>query len=220
MYRRSLPKLIWYRLTQWVIGGFSRFYFRLRRRGHHNMPPTGPVVVLSNHQSYLDPPMIGCFMPRPIAYLARDTLFRGILGPLIRAYDSIPIDRDGSGLGGIRATLKRIKLGDAVLMFPEGTRTPDGRLQSLKPGFIALVRRGKASILPVGIAGSYEAWPRGRKLPAPKKIALSYGEAIPPEAIAELDDDALLELVALRIATCFAEARQMAGYAKKDPAGE
>ena len=179
------------------------------------MPATGPVVVLANHQSYLDPPMVGCFMPRPIGYLARDTLFKGLLGPLIRAYDSIPIDRDGSGLAGIRATLKRIKDGDAVLMFPEGTRSPDGQLQPLKPGFIALVRRGKASILPVGIAGSYEAWPRERKLPAPRPIAVSFGESIPPETIAELDDEALLQLVAQRIALCFSEARQLAGYEKK-----
>lgn len=214
MYQRSLPKLLWYRLTQWVVGGLARVYFRFRRRGVGNMPATGPVVLLATHQSYLDPLLIGCFMPRPIGYLARDTLFTGILGPLIRAYDAIPIDRDGSGLAGIRATLKRIKQGDAVLLFPEGTRSEDGQLQPLKPGFIALVRRGKASILPVGIAGTFEAWPRGQKWPAPRPIAMVCGQAIPPEQLAELDDEALLALVAEKLAECFAEARQVAGYEK------
>jgi 1-acyl-sn-glycerol-3-phosphate acyltransferase len=212
MYRRSLPKLIWYRLTQWVIGGTARVYFRFRRRGVANMPDTGPVVLLATHQSYLDPLLIGCFMPRPIGYLARDTLFTGILGWLIRAYDAIPIDREGGGLAGIRATLKRIKQGDAVLLFPEGTRSEDGQLQPLKPGFIALVRRGKASIVPLGIAGTFEAWPRGKKLPAPRPIAMVCGESIPPEQLAGLDDQALLSLVAQKLAECFKEARQLAGY--------
>lgn len=212
MYRRSLPKLLWYRLTQWVVGGVSRVYFRVRRRGMKNMPAEGPVVLLANHQSHLDPLLIGCFMPRPLGYLARDTLFQGILGPMIRAYDAIPIDRDGSGLAGIRATLKRVKQGDAVLMFPEGTRSQDGKLQPLKPGFIALVRRGKASIVPLGIAGTFEAYPRGSKFPSPRPVALVCGKAIPPEELAKLDDDALLDLVAERMADCYAQARHVAGY--------
>lgn len=212
MYRRSLPKLLWYRLTQWVVGGVSRVYFRVRRRGMKHMPAEGPVVLLANHQSHLDPPLIGCFMPRPLGYLARDTLFSGFLGPLIRSYDAIPIDRDGSGLAGIRATLKRIKQGDAVLMFPEGTRSEDGKLQPLKPGFIALVRRGKASIVPLGIAGTFEAYPRGKTFPAPRPVALVCGKAIPPDELAKLDDEALLDLVAERIADCYAQARHVAGY--------
>lgn len=212
MYRRSLPKLIWYRLTQWTIGGMARVYFRLSRRGMDRMPAAGPVVLLANHQSHLDPLLIGCFMPRPIGYLARDTLFKGVLGPLIRAYDAIPIDRDGSGLAGIRATLKRIKQGDAVLMFPEGTRSLDGNLQPLKPGFIALVRRGKASIVPIGIAGSYEALPRGQSLPSPKPIAIVCGEPVPPQQLADLNDDDVLQLVADQLAKCVGQAQSLAGY--------
>lgn len=215
MYRRSLPKLLWYRATQWVVGGAARVYFRIRRRGMHHMPNSGPVVLLANHQSHLDPLLIGCFMPRPLGYLARSTLFTGTLGPLIRSYDAIPIDREGGGLAGIRNTLKRIKQGDAVLMFPEGTRSPDGQQQPLKPGFIALVRRGKASIVPLGIAGSFEALPRGSTVPRPKRIALVCGAATPPDALAELDDQALLELVARQLVECTAEARRIAGYQPK-----
>lgn len=213
MYRRSLPKLLWYRATQWGVGGVARIYFRIRRRGMRNMPRSGPVVLLANHQSHLDPLLIGCFMPRPLGYLARDTLFAGPLGPLIRSYDAIPIDREGGGLAGIRNTLKRIKQGDAVLMFPEGTRSPDGSLQPLKPGFIALVRRGKASIVPLGIAGTFEALPRGRAMPRPKRIALVCGAPTPPDELAKLDDQALLDLVARQLAACTAEARRVAGYA-------
>lgn len=211
MYKRSLPKLLWYRLTQWCIGGVARVWFRLRRRGVNRIPATGPVVLLSNHQSHLDPLLLGCFIPRPIGYLARDTLFHGALGPLIRSYDAIPIDRDGGGLAGIRATLKRIKQGDAVLLFPEGTRSLDGNLQELKPGFIALVRRGKATIAPLAIAGAYEAMPRGANFPRPRPVALVCGECIEPAEIAELDDTALLELVADRLAASHQQAKQLLG---------
>ncbi|MGI9457594.1 MAG: lysophospholipid acyltransferase family protein [Aeoliella sp.] len=207
MYKRSLPKLIWYRLTQWVFGTLARIWFRMRCSGLANMPATGPVVLVANHQSNLDPLLIGCFIKRPLGYLARDTLFTGILGPLIRAYDAIPIDREGTGLAGIRATLKRIKQGDAVLLFPEGTRTQDGRIRPLKPGFIALVRRGKASILPVAVAGAFEALPRGRVVPRPVLIALDCGEAIPPDVIADLDDEALLDAVTARMLECYERAR-------------
>lgn len=213
MYHRSTPKLVWYRVSQWVLGGLARVWFRARRQGHGNVPATGPVVLLANHQSHLDPVLIGVFAPRPLSYLARDTLFRGILGPLIRSYDSIPIDREGGGLAGIRATLKRLKQGDAVLMFPEGTRSPNGELQPLKPGFIALVRRGGASIVPVGLAGAYEALPRGGVVPRPVRIAVDYGQPILPATIAQLDDAELLAVVAERMAECLARTRRLAGRA-------
>ncbi|TWT90681.1 1-acyl-sn-glycerol-3-phosphate acyltransferase [Pseudobythopirellula maris] len=161
----------------------------------------GPLVLLSNHQSHLDPPLVGGALRRQLSYMARDTLFRGPLGPLIRSYDAIPVDRDGTGLAGIRNTLKRIKEGGAVLLFPEGTRSDDGALKPIKPGFIALARRGKATILPLGLDGPYRAWPKGARLPRPfVPIALVVGEPLSPERIAELDDDELLAEVARRMA--------------------
>jgi 1-acyl-sn-glycerol-3-phosphate acyltransferase len=212
MYKRSLPKLLYYRAAQWALGGFSRLYFRVKVRGAEHVPATGPVVLLANHQSHLDPVIVGSFLPRPIGYLARDTLFTGALGPMIRALDAIPIDRDGSGLAGLRATLRRLKQGDAILLFPEGTRSEDGQLQPLKPGFIALVRRGHATVVPIGIAGSHEAMPRGKSLPSPKPIAMVCGKPLTPAELEKLDDDALLDLVSERLGTCLADARRVAGY--------
>ena len=150
-------------------------------------------------------------LPRQICYLARATLFRGVLGPLIRSYDSVPIDREGSGLSGIRAILKRLKMNDAVLLFPEGTRTRDGELQPLEPGFLSLVRRGKATLAPVGINGSFEAMPRGVLLPRPARIGLVYGEPIAAEELAKYSDEELLELVRERIASCCQRAAVLAG---------
>lgn len=209
--QRPLWKRLWYQLTQLMAGSFFRVWFRLRREGHHRPPASGPMVVASNHASHLDPVLIGTMLPRQICYLARETLFRGVLGPLIRSYDSVPIDREGSGLSGIRAILKRLKMNDAVLLFPEGTRTRDGRLQPMQPGFIALVRRGKATLAPVGISGSFEAMPRGVLLPRPAKIGLVYGDPIPPERMAGLSDEELLELVRTEIAACCQRAAELAG---------
>lgn len=199
-YRRSLPKLLWYRFAQFGLSVLGLVLFGVKRRGVNNVPTRGPVVLLANHQSHLDPAIIGCYCRRPLGYLARDTLFSGFLGSLIRSFDAIPIDRDGSGLAGIRATLKRLKSGDAILMFPEGTRSVDGKLQPLKPGFISLVRRGGATIVPVAIAGSYRALPRGARFPRRVPIAVDFGEPMGADLIATLDDAALLSTLSAQLA--------------------
>jgi 1-acyl-sn-glycerol-3-phosphate acyltransferase len=206
MAQRSAVKLAWYRTTQWGLGTAFRLFFGVRTEGSRHVPATGPVVLLSNHQSHLDPPLIGCFTHRPLAIMARDTLFRGVLGALIRSYDAIPIDREGSGLAGIRATLKRLKQGSAVLMFPEGTRSADGKLQPLKPGFCSLVRRGGVTIVPMAIAGAYEAWPRTARWPRPRRIAMVWGQPLSADEIAALSDSELIDEVTRRIADCFATA--------------
>lgn len=151
-------------------------------------------MLLSNHESHLDPVIVGVMCPRQVCAMARSTLFKGMLGSLIRSYGAIPVDREGSGLGGIRATLKQLKQGHTVLLFPEGTRSANGEMGPLEPGFIALVRRSKATIVPVGIEGSYEAMPRGTALPRPRRIGISFGEPISHQEISERTDDELLEL--------------------------
>lgn len=213
--RRSWPKRAWYRFTQAGVGLAARVWFRLRTEGRRRVPMRGPAVFVCNHASHLDPLLVGVFCPRIICYFARDTLFRGPLGPLIRSYDAIPVDREGGGLAGIRQTLARIKRGDAVLLFPEGTRTSDGRLQAMHPGFIALVRRGRAAIVPVGVDGTFEAMPRGKQWPRPRKIAIVYGDAVPYERVADLSDDEILALVRDEIAARRARAAELAGRTPK-----
>lgn len=202
-YRRGPLKALWYWLSStalWV--GFTALY-RLRVTGQSNVPMEGPVVLLANHTSHFDPPIIGGATRRQLSFLARDTLFVGPFGWLIRSYDAVPVDRDGASLAGIRATLKRLKQGGAVLLFPEGTRSADAVLQPLKPGFVALVRRSGACIVPVGIAGAHAAWPRGQSRPRLRgRIAVVYGEPITPGQVAAQDDSALIASCAERIDAC------------------
>lgn len=211
-YRRGPAKAFWYWLSSSALWIGFRLFYGLRVRGADAVPMTGPVVLLANHTSHLDPPLIGGATRRQLSFLARDTLFNGAFGWLIRSYDALPVDRDGSGLAGIRATLKRLKQGGAVLLFPEGTRSPDGRMQPFKPGFVALVKRTGASIVPIGIAGAHAAWPRGSSRPRlGGRIAAYYGEAIAPERLADLDDEALVALAAERVAECLQSAEQLLG---------
>lgn len=216
-YQRGLLKTFWYWLTSTSIWITAKLFFGLRTHNRHAVPMSGPVVILSNHQSHLDPPLVGGSTRRQLSYLARDTLFKGALGPLIRSYDAVPVDREGTGLAGIRATLRRLKQGGAVLLFPEGTRTEDGSLQELKPGFIALVRRSKATVIPLGMDGPFDAWPRGAKFPKPfRRIAMHYGEPINPEKVSQINDEELLALVANRISESIRQARIMNGKEHSD----
>src|SRR6185369_6071241 len=116
------------------------------------IPREGGGLILSNHQSNLDPYVIGLCSDRLLSYVARVTLFRfKPFGWFITWLGAIPIDREGSGIAGLKETLKRLKQGDLVLLFPEGTRTPDGDVRPLKPGFCAIARRCGLPLVPMAL---------------------------------------------------------------------
>jgi 1-acyl-sn-glycerol-3-phosphate acyltransferase len=170
----------------------------------------GGGLVCANHQSLFDPPFIGLTCQRRMNYLARDTLFRiPGLKQLIAFLDAIPIDREGGGLAGLKETLRRLKAGELVLIFPEGTRTHDGEVAPLKPGFIAVARRSRVPLVPVGLDGAFQAWPRSAKLPRLGRIGIVIGEPIRPEQVAEFSDEDLLAELEQRILTCHAQAREL-----------
>jgi 1-acyl-sn-glycerol-3-phosphate acyltransferase len=205
----SLAQRVWYNLIRYGSRIVALVIFRYRSTGRENIPASGGALVLSNHQSHLDPVLVGISVKRRLNYLARDTLFK--FAPfrwLINSLDAIPIARDGVGMSGLNETLKRLKNDQLVLIFPEGTRSHDGQMLPLKPGFCSIARRSKTCMLPVGIAGAYEAWPRTRNFPLPGKIHVHFGPPITPEFIATLDDDALLIEVDRRIHECQAFAEQ------------
>lgn len=189
---------------------FGTVGFRLRWQGSENFPHTGGALICANHQSFLDPILVGLTCDRRMNYLARDTLFRNpLLAPLIRYLDAIPIDREGGGLAGLKETLRRLKAGEQVLIFPEGTRTRDGEVSPLKPGFCAVTRRSKVPLVPVGLDGAYQAWPRTARFPRLGRMAVVVGEPISPEVIAGLTDDELVAELGIRMKRCHAAARAL-----------
>ena len=209
MAERSLAKRLWYDYLQVMCRLLGVALFRVRCTGRENVPPTGGVLVLSNHQSQFDPMLVGLAIDRRLNYLARETLFR--FPPfrwLIRSLDAIPIDREGLGLAGLKETLRRLKRDELVLIFPEGTRTFDGEVARLKPGFSALAKRAKVPLLPVGIDGAFDAWPRTKRLPGLSTIHVHVGEPIAADQAAAAGDRELVEEVARRIHECHEIARR------------
>ncbi|MEE3219254.1 MAG: lysophospholipid acyltransferase family protein, partial [Planctomycetota bacterium] len=206
--QRSLVQRLWYRLWHMFCRAIFCIGWQMRVRGRRFEPADGGVLVLSNHQSYLDPMLVGVSLDRRLNYLARKTLFNfPPLGWLISSLNGIPLDREGLGLSGVKETLRRLKRGEMVLVFPEGTRCRDGEVGALKPGFVALARRGRVQLLPVGIDGAFDAWPRSRAFPAPSAINIELGQPISPGEIRQFSDDELVAEVERRIRCCHARAR-------------
>ncbi|HEX4610661.1 MAG TPA: lysophospholipid acyltransferase family protein [Urbifossiella sp.] len=200
--RPKLAGRVWYDTVFWSSFTFFTFGFSLRRAGWANMPAAGPVLVVANHQSMFDPVLVGLSSRRYLSYLARNGLFtQPGLGPLIRSLNAIPIDRN-MGKDGIAAVLDSLHHGRAVLMFPEGERTHTGEVQPLKAGVSLLIKRVTCPIVPVGIAGCFEAWSRFHTVPhfsplfttpGPGTIALSVGPPIDPARYAGKHRDWVVE---------------------------
>ena len=212
---RPLWKIIWYQLLRHAMLLIGVLLYRVRYSGLQNIPATGGVLVVSNHQSLFDPPLVGMASSRRMNYLARSTLFSfAPLGWFIHSLDAIPIDREGLGLGGIKESLKRLKRGEIVAIFPEGTRTPDGEIQPFRPGFTTLAVRSKSAILPVAIEGAYAVWPRRQKIPClTGKVHVCYGEPITAEEVARYDERDLLAEVERRVRACHAKLREHPDFA-------
>ena len=208
MSQRSLLNRLWYRLIQCSLQLAAVLVYRVRYSGRRHIPSEGGVLVVSNHQSHLDPPLVGIGCPRLMNYLARDSLFRfAPFGRFIHSINAIPIDREGIGLAGIKEALKRLKRGEMVLIFPEGTRSSDGEIAPFRPGFTTLAVRSKAAILPVAVDGAFQAFPRWRKFPGPGRIRVHYGTPMLPAELVGRDDRELAAEVERRVRECLAQLR-------------
>ena len=157
-----------------------RLLFGLRSRGRGHVPAEGPVLLVANHVSVLDPLLIGAAAPRPLDSLAKAELFRiPLLGGLIRRLGAHPLRREGADAGALRAGLRILKTGGALLMFPEGTRGEEGVLGPAKPGAGMLAVLGGATVVPVYLSGSGRAWPRGRWFPRLTRVTVTFGPPLP-----------------------------------------
>ena len=210
---RSLLNRSWYQLWRRLLKLVAVFVYRVRFSGQENIPATGGVLVVSNHQSHFDPPLVGIGCRRQMNYVARRTLFSfPPFGWFLHSVGAIPIDRDGIGLGGIKESLKLLKRGEMVLIFPEGTRTSDGEIKPFRPGFTALAARSNAAILPVAVDGAFQVWPRTKKYPGLGKIRVHFGTPIPHTEIAGRDERELLAEIERRVRQCQATLRQDAKH--------
>jgi 1-acyl-sn-glycerol-3-phosphate acyltransferase len=199
---RHWGKLLWYRLVQCFVATLFAALGGWRASGRHNLPPTGAILLVANHLSFLDVFLLGISSRRPLNFVARSTLFLPVVGFLIRSLGGFSIQREGMGVSGMKETIRRLRNGGVVALFPEGTRSPDGKLAPLKPGIAALVSRAGVPVVPAGIAGTFEAWPRSRLLPSPRATRIHFGQPIRPEEIVPLDSQAITALVRGRLQDC------------------
>jgi 1-acyl-sn-glycerol-3-phosphate acyltransferase len=209
MAQRSLSKRLWYDFLRVVFRLIGVAFFRVRVFNRQLIPQSGGALIVSNHQSHLDPILVGLAFNRRLNYVARDTLFG--FAPfrwLIYSLDAIPIDREGIGLGGLKESLRRLKGGEMLLIFPEGTRTRDGNVGELKPGFLALARRSKVPLLPAAVDGAFDSWPKWNMLPGVAVIHVRIAQPLSPEEMSQLDDEHLLAEVDRRIRQCHAVTRK------------
>lgn len=209
----------WHKLAYLTSLGAMLFGFSLRLEGRRHMPRKGPALLVANHQSFLDPVLVGLAAYRQLCFLARKTLFRHpLFSLLIRSLNAVPIDQDSVGKEGIRAILEELHQGQAVLVFPEGERTSDGAIHPLKPGVHLLIKRTQAPIVPVGIAGAFDAWPRWRKFPllAPLwcpawagTIAVSIGRPLAAASLAQMPRQQAMDILFNEIKAAWARAERL-----------
>ena len=156
--------------------------FRGEIAGLENLPATGGYIVAANHASLLDPPIVGLYLPRQVQFFARQTLWRpGLASWWLNSVGCIPVDRDGGGdIGALKNVLKALKDGRVIILFPEGTRSPDGKLRAPKAGVGFVACHSQAPVVPARIFGSSEAFGRSGKLRPGTPVAVTYGRPLLP----------------------------------------
>ncbi len=220
MGERSFASRAWYEGLRRVVWLFWAGGYWVRYSGRENIPPEGAVLVAPNHQSFFDPPLVGAGCPRRLNYLARKSLFRfSPFGWFIDSLDAIPLDTEGIGFAGMKETLRRLRCGEMVLVFPEGGRTRDGEVGPFQPGFTTLALRGRAAILPVAMEGAFDAWPRWRKLPRPGVVHVHYAEPIAAEEVRRYGEEALIAEVRRRVCEAHAMLRRRRPFARRRALG-
>jgi len=189
-----------YRIAQFGCQAVFLAAYRARAIGLQNVPATGGVLLVSNHQSYFDPVIVAAPIPREVHFMARDSLFRDPrFARLIAHYNAFPVKRGTADLGAIKESLRRLKAGAVVTAFPEGTRTTDGGILPMHAGIVLLARRAATPIVPTLILGAFEAWHRARRLPRLLPVLVAYGKPISPGQCAQLSDEECITLVRGRI---------------------
>lgn len=174
----------WWTVSRTALWLFAKLWLRMRSEGAEQVPASGPVLLVANHTSYLDPPLVGSTCKRWVAFLAQAGLAR--FAPMrwwLRQVGVTLIDRDAPSTAALRLVADSLAAGEVVGIFPEGTRSRDGAVAPFRSGVEFLVRRTGATVVPIGIDGAFRAFPRGALLPRPRRVTVRYGAPWLPERV-------------------------------------
>lgn len=186
MTRQREPAInlwLYYLFKFTVVNPVLRLYFRGRVVGSDHVPKAGPLIVVANHASDFDPPLLSCAVRRPVSYMAKEELFQvPVLNQAIRLYGAYPVKRGSADRSAIREALKQLDQGWAVGIFLQGTRTQDGRIPDPKIGAALIAAKAQAPLLPVSLWGSHRVFKKGSPVPRPVPLTIRIGEPIAPPA--------------------------------------
>ena len=194
--RRWWRVLFWWTGVRFLVYMFFKSAYRIQLHGAENVPSTGPIIYLSNHQSNFDPCLVG--LPtgdRPLSGMARASLFKNrLLAWVMHGIGAIELERGKGDAGAMKAALAELAAGRCVHIFPEGTRTRDGAIGEFKRGVMLLIKRSGAQVVPVAIEGAFDMWPVTASSPKLKgRIAVQVGSALCAQEVLKDGPDAGLE---------------------------
>ena len=197
---RTILQAVWWDFIALFCGILAKMFYRMNVVGAHNIPRTGGVLLVGNHQSFLDPiPHAAVAYDRQTAYIARSTHFHNkYLGALISSFHAIPL-KEKSDSAAIKAALHVLAQGRCLLIYPEGGRCEDGAVAPFQRGVALLIRRAKVPVVPIGLEGGFDIWPSSQKLPRlAGRLEVEAGEPIDPEVLIN-DPDGGIERLRLAV---------------------
>ena len=206
--RRRQPGNAWWRGVAWQIlqtlaWYLLFFFYRARAWGQTNIPATGPVLLLANHQSFIDPILLGYGCGHRHFYsLGRSTLYEKPWQKLMqRLTNSIPVEQGAGDVKAMKKCIEVLKRDQALMMFPEGARTLDHRVHDFQTGALLIIKRAKPTVVPVAVEGPFQAWRRGQKRPTfcGRRVGIAYGEPVAAETLLAMKPDAAMGMLRDRV---------------------
>lgn len=178
--REPFSSLVLYHLLKWsIISPIFHTYFRGRIYDADKIPQSGSYIIVSNHASNLDPPILGIAVRRPISFMTKEELFVvPVLKQIITLYGGYPVKRDAIDLAAIRSAIKYLDRGFLAGIFLEGTRTPDGKINEPKLGAALIAAKTQTPLIPASIWGTDKISSKSNLFP--QAIAIRFGDVIPP----------------------------------------
>ncbi len=192
-----------YKIFKFIFWLFAKIYLRLKVVGKKNFPKSGGLIVASNHVSYLDPVLVGVSASREINYMAKKELFENpIMSKLLWSWHVFPVKRDSADLFAIKEAMRRVKKGEGLMIFPEGTRQSGKEFGKPEEGVGFLVSKLNVPVIPVYVSGTDQALPKDAKFIKPKKVTVHFGQPISFERRTSYQDIAVKIMEEIKKLSC------------------